>query len=89
MVRKLMVWTNRDGILVTPWPAASRKRVMVAGGPVTTLNQLQQEALVDLVFREPGAHRNGAVFYDGPAWVKGPDGADPSVELVRLSPQLE
>lgn len=72
-MRKLLVWTSRDGITVVPLVGdareQSRKRVFLAGGPVTDLNPGQVRALVDLVFREPSAHLDGpCIFLDGELW---------------------
>ena len=72
-MRKLLVWTSRDGITVVPLVGdareQSRKRVFLAGGPVTELNGAQVRALIDLTFREPSAHLDGpCIFLDGELW---------------------
>jgi len=84
-MRELFVWTNGDGILVTPRDLTGehkKKRVILGGVRVGDLNPEQLAALVDLVFLQPGVFREGAIFLDGPHWVK----TDEIREMCRLEP---
>ena len=74
-MRKLLVWTNGDGITVVPLVEdareMSRKRVFLADSTVTDLGPGQVRALIDLVFREQGAHLDGpCIFLDGELWAR-------------------
>lgn len=83
MIRRIFVWPDRDGFLVTPREGrrdGGKKRVYVGGLRLQDLSRPQLEALVDLVFREPGAYRDGAVFQDGPRVEMGGD--RPSRDLI-------
>jgi hypothetical protein len=93
-VLRVYVSVNRDGITAYPeHPEGrmrgpdSRKRVLL-GGPTSLgdLNELQVRALVDLVFRRPGVHREAdeAVFYDADAWARSSDSRRKVVHRVIL-----
>lgn len=57
---RLFIHENLDGVLVIPEKnnvPDSRRRIFIGGGPVSSLNLLQVQAMVDLALREPGAYK--------------------------------
>lgn len=69
----ILVFVNLDGMTAAAFDGTScdsRNRVSLFGSYLPDLNPVQRQALVDLVYRRPGAHLEGFRFYDGDLWAK-------------------
>lgn len=69
--RELLVWVTAGGITVVPrvdGALVSEKRVSLPEASLAGLHLGLLRSLIDLAYREPGAHMEGATFYDGGAY---------------------
>jgi hypothetical protein len=69
----IMIFENLDGLTAAAFDGQTcnrSMRVSLFGSKLTNLNLVQRFALVDLLYRRPGAHLEGFRFYDGDLWAK-------------------